>query len=95
MSKIYRQSVMRGEQPSQNKGAFMTDIKINSCDKTPNYDALEAVGAWMMKNIQSRNYKESRTIKVKSGRTIKVTEIEKDKGSSLCSCNFVVEIAEA
>lgn len=73
----------------------MPDIKIKSCNRTPNNDALEAVGAWMLENYLERNYKESRTLKVKSGRVIKVTETEKSKSASICSCNFTAEVVEA
>lgn len=67
----------------------MPKIIINSCGQTPNSDALEAIGKWMLENYLHRDYQESRVITVKSKRKIKVTELPKSN-KGICDCNFEV-----
>ncbi|MCK5020625.1 MAG: hypothetical protein KAS32_26635 [Candidatus Peribacteraceae bacterium] len=70
----------------------MSKIVIDTCLKTPNYCALEAVAEWMRANYTSRDYKKSRDIVVESGRKIKVTELPCKKGDKhVCDGNFYVK----
>lgn len=66
----------------------MPTITIRTDKSTPNFCALEAVAMWMMDNYLTRNHLSEREIVVKSGRKIKVTELARKKGSSICSCRF-------
>lgn len=73
----------------------MPKIEIETCQLTPNYCALEAVAKAMRNNYTQRNQREYRhenTIKVESGRTLKVTEMPCDfDAESPCSCKYKVE----
>lgn len=73
----------------------MPEILIENCDRTSNYDALEAVARFMRLNYVQRQALGTRKIKVESGRIVKVCEMPKDESKSVCSCHFKVERAEA
>lgn len=75
----------------------MPTINIKSCEKTPNYDALEAIAKWMRLNYMERSHHESRVIKVESGREINVKEVARSTLDieSPCSCEFEVEIVKS
>ncbi len=70
-------------------------IEIETCQKTPNYCALEAVAKAMRNNYtqrKSRDYQYESVIKVESGRTLKVTEAPADSfGKEVCDCKYSVE----
>lgn len=68
----------------------MSEINIKTCLHCSNYDALEAVGKWMLMNYGERNYKRERQIKVQSGRTFDVVEVKKD--SELVTCDGVFTV---
>jgi hypothetical protein len=76
----------------------MPKIEIKTCDKTPNYCALEAIARAMRNNYtkrKNREYQYESIIKVESGRTLKVTEIPRDlHADSPCSCKYKVEKVE-
>ncbi len=75
----------------------MSKIEIETCQKTPNYCALEAIAKAMRNNYtrrKSRNYQYESIIKVESGRMLKVTEARTDEDSyseALCDCKYSVE----
>lgn len=68
----------------------MPEIIINTCELTPNYCALEAIAKFMRLNYTARDTYSSRTIKVESGRVLKVEELPHDDSKSFCSCSFKV-----
>lgn len=76
----------------------MPKIEIDTCPKTPNYCALEAIARAMRNNYtqrKSRSYQHESVIKVESGRTLKVTEDPADlHAESPCSCKYKVELVE-
>ncbi len=75
----------------------MPKIEIETCQKTPNYCALEAIAKAMRNNYtqrKSRGYQYESIIKVESGRTLKVTEAPTNADSyseALCDCKYSVE----
>ncbi len=73
----------------------MQKIEIETCKKTPNYCALEAVAKAMRNNYtqrKSRSYQYESIIKVESGRTLKVTEAPADSfDKKMCDCKYSVE----
>jgi hypothetical protein len=69
----------------------MVQINITHDGSSSNYDTLEAIGRWMLNNYGERDYKKSRVITVKSGKKLKVNEVEKPVDNSACSCSFNVE----
>lgn len=69
----------------------MPTIKIESCSKTPNYCALEAIAKAMRNNQLTGEYQHEQTIKVESGRVLKVTERPMDVDCPTCDCEYKVE----
>jgi hypothetical protein len=73
----------------------MPKIEIETCSRTPNYCALEAIARVIRNNYtqrKSRKYLHENIIKVESGRVLKVTEEPADlNAESPCSCKFKVE----
>ena len=69
----------------------MPEIIIHTCDKTPNFEALEVVMKQMLKNYETRTYQEERQIQSKSGRVYRVRELPHDNVKSICSCAFNVK----
>lgn len=70
----------------------MPNITINTCDKTPNIDALEAIQKFILRNYLSRDYQKTRAMTVKSSRVISVTENNiTDKGSP-CDASFTCRV---
>ena len=76
----------------------MPKIEIETCSKTPNYCAIEAVAKAMRDNYtkrKNREYQHESIIKVESGRTLKVVEEPADLyADSPCSCKYRVEKVE-
>lgn len=70
----------------------MPTISIFHDNKTSNFDCLEAIGKWMLKNYGTRNYKKTRNFRCDSGREVSVTELKKPNDKSMVSCVF--EVAE-
>lgn len=69
----------------------MPELLIKTCGSVPNYDALEAVAKYMMKNYQARTPKRTREIKTDRGYLVKVEEPEQDERKSRCSGTFLVQ----
>lgn len=76
----------------------MPKIEIETCKRTPNYCALEAIAIAMNDNYTKRkirDYKYESIAKVKSGRTLKVVETKPElREGGLCSCKYSVELAQ-
>lgn len=67
----------------------MLNIIINTCGQTPNYDAVEAVAKFMLKNRQ-QDYSYDREVTVLSGRVLAVSERHTDEDKNGCDCSFQV-----
>lgn len=74
----------------------MPRIEIETCNKTPNYCALEAVAKSMRLNYtrrKLREYQHEQIITVESGRVLKVTETPMDVNETpTCDCKYRVEL---
>ena len=68
----------------------MTNIVVNSCERTPAFDALEAVTKFILVNRRESNYLHTRDIAVMSGRIITVSERYKEQDKFGCDCSFQV-----
>lgn len=77
----------------------MPKIEIETCSKTPNSCALEAVQKAMLDNYTKRkirDYQHESIVKVESGRVLKVVEEPCDQGAkSPCSCRYKVTKLDA
>ena len=73
----------------------MPKIKIETCQHTSNYDALEAIMLTMKMNYTNRKvhgYSLENTVKVTNGKTYKVNESTSGIDSeSPCSCQYSVK----
>jgi hypothetical protein len=69
----------------------MPKIIIETCNMTPNFDALEAVAKTMMANYVQRDYMKERDVRVSTGRNLRVLEHEKPEGGP-CDCRYSVTL---
>ena len=67
----------------------MPNIVVNTCELTPNFDALEAVAKHMLTN-RKKEYLYSREIAVLSGRILIVNERHIKQDDFSCDCSFQV-----
>lgn len=78
----------------------MPKIEVETCSKTPNYCALEAITKAMLQNYTqrfSRNYQHESIVTVTSGRVLKVVETpyENDESaSSPCDSKYKVTLID-
>ena len=77
---------------------YMPRIQIETCEKTPNLCALEAVTAHIKSNYEKRGkskYKFESTIVVSSGRVLIVEEeLPNSNSESMCNSRFSVKTSE-
>lgn len=83
---------------SFNAGASMPKIEIETCSKTPNYCALEAVAKFIRNNYTQRlhrSYQHKQLITVESGRKLFVKETPMGVNAKpTCDCKFSVSVEE-
>ena len=69
----------------------MPNIIINTCSRTSNHDAIQAVSAFMLYNWNSKpSYSYDRDVSVKSGAIIRVSEKKPENNELSCDCSFQV-----
>lgn len=77
---------------------YMPKIQIETCEKTPNLCALEAVTSHIKTNYEQRGkskYKFESTIVVSSGRVVIVEEEVPNRNSeSMCNSRFIVKTSD-
>lgn len=69
----------------------MPKIEIETCSKTPNFDALEAVAKTMRENYLDRTYLRERELTVSTGRKLRVVELDKNT-DGICDCRYTVTL---
>ncbi len=68
----------------------MTNIVINTCERTSAFDAVEVVAKFILENRKKREYLHSREIHAWSGRILNVSERYTEQDKLGCDCSFQV-----
>ena len=68
----------------------MTNIVINTCEKTSTRRAVSAVARFIIANSHSKEYKYSRDIKATDGVVLTVSERHTEEDKLGCDCSFQV-----
>jgi len=66
----------------------MATINIYACERTPSYDALEAVAKHIRRNKNNGSYAQEHEITVNSGLVIHVREHEIEDQDHPCNASF-------